>query len=257
MRAVTIRVCVLSMSVIGAAHAQPVLEGTAVRNRLYRLQSRFELAPSVGLGLAPHLTNHVNLAVSAAYNLADAWAIELRAGYSLSGHTATADQIGRNFLELDPAQRLRTTDDLSGLWELKGNGLLGVRWAPIYGKLSLFSEVPLHFQAYLWAGGGAGQLHRESVVYCRQVTSRDAGACSDWLKENAIRALGSAAVGFRFFTSHSGLIKFELRDYIFRDSFLTSIDRMVAERGEPTGTPASSPGFTNLFTFELGYAFIF
>jgi hypothetical protein len=31
----------------------------------------------------------------------------------------------------------------------------------------------------------------------------------------------------------------------------------VAERGEPTGTPASSPGFTNLFTFELGYAFIF
>jgi outer membrane beta-barrel protein len=253
-----IRVFALSLAAfLDRAQAQPVLENVAVRNRMYRMQSKFELAPSVGFGLAPHLINHVNFALGAAYNLTDAWAAELRASYALSGHTATADQVGQNFLQLDPARRLRLTDDLSGLWEMKGSGLLGIRWAPIYGKLSLFSELPVHFQGYLWAGGGVGRLHRESVVYCRQVSSRDSGACADWLKEDATRAVASAAAGFRFFTSQRGSIRVELRDYIFRDSYLTSVDRVLAERGEPTGVPARSPGLINLFMFEFGYTFIF
>lgn len=253
-----IRACALFVvALIGSAQAQPVLERTAVRNRLYRTGSRFELAPSVGFAFASQLTKHVNLALGVAYNMTDAWAAELRASYALSGHTATADQVGQNFLQLDPARRLRITDDLSGLWEMKGSALLGIRWAPVYGKLSLFSELPVHFQGYLWAGGGAARLHRESVVYCRQVSSRDTGACADWLKEDATRPMASAAAGFRFFTSQSGSVKLELRDHIFRDSFLTSVDRVLAERGEPTGAPASSPGIINLFMFELGYTFIF
>jgi outer membrane beta-barrel protein len=240
----------------GGARAEPILEGVAVRNRLYRMQSKFELAPTVGFGLAPQLTRHVHVALGAAYNFSETWALELRAGYSFSGHSATADEIGRNFLELDPAHRLRSTDDLSALWEMKANGLVGVRWTPLYGKLSIFSEWPLHFQAYLWAGGGAAQLHRQSIVYCRQVASREAGACADWLTENATRATGSAALGLRFFTSQRGSLRFELRDYIFRDSFLTSIDRVLAESGQTTGRPASSPGIVHLPSLELGYTFI-
>jgi len=253
-----IRVCALSLAgFLGTAQAQPVLENVAVRNRLYSMQSKFELAPSVGFGLAPHLINHVNLTVAGAYNFTDAWAVEVRASYAFSGHTATADQVGQNFLQLDPARRLRLTDDLSGLWEMKGSALLGIRWAPIYGKLSLFSELPVHFQGYLWLGGGAGRLHRESVVYCRQVSSRDNGSCADWLKEDATRPVASAAAGFRFFTSQRGAIRIELRDYFFRDSYLTSVDRVLAESGVQTGVPASSPGFINLFMVDLGYTFIF
>ncbi len=34
------------------------------------------------------------------------------------------------------------------------NGSIGARWQPIYGKINLIAELPVHFQLYLWAGGG-------------------------------------------------------------------------------------------------------
>jgi outer membrane beta-barrel protein len=253
LRALVVLIC----GGLGTAQAQPVLEGAPVRNRLYRTQGKFELSPSLGFAVASQLVNQINLGLGAAYNFSDSWAAEFRTGFAFSGHTGTADQIAQSFLQLDPARRMRLTDDLRGLWELKANALLGIRWSPIYGKLSLFSELPLHFQGYLWLGGGAGRLHRQSIVYCRQLSSRDAGTCGEWLTDDATKPVASAAVGFRFFTSRSGSINLEVRDYLFRDSYLTSIDRVLAERGEPTGAPAGSPGAVNLFAFQLGYAFLF
>lgn len=237
--------------------AQGVVENVVVQNRLYRVSSRFELSLSVGVTPVSRLTEHIPLAVSAAYNASEAFAVELRAGYAITRHTGVASQVARDFLRLDPGRRMRITDDLSALWEMRANGAIGIRWAPIYGKISLLSELPVHFQAYLWGGGGLGQFHRQSVVYCKQVLDRDAGACSDWLSENKVRPLASFAFGMRYFIGQHGSIKMELRNYLFPDSYLTSIDRIAAERGEATGTPASSPGLINLVTFELGYAFIF
>jgi outer membrane beta-barrel protein len=248
--------CALFLSTAAPAQ-QSVVENVAVRNRLYRVANRLELSAAVGFGLARELTEHVNLSLGAAYNVTDTWAFEIRAGYAISGHTNIARQLSRNFLQFDPNQRNRIADDLSALWEMKANGQVGVRWAPIYGKISLLAEIPVHFQVQFWAGGGVGQFHRESVVYCRQLISRSDGTCGDWLSEDTVRPMGSVAAALRFFSHRSGSFKLELRDYIFRDSYLTSIDRVIAERGEPTGVPSNSPGIIQLFTLELGYAVFF
>lgn len=259
MKALTIYVALLSGTLLSSAAswAQGVVENVAVRNRLYSLRSRFELSPSVGVSAAPHLTRHFMFTAAAAYNLTNVWAFEVRAGYAASGHTALAREVAEAFLRLDPSRRERITDDLSALWEMKANGSVSLRWAPVYGKISLLSELPVHFQAYLSGGAGVGQFHRESIVYCKRVVSRDDGRCGEWLDETAIRPLASVAFGLRFFSHSSGSIKLELRDYFFPDRYLTSIDRLSAERGDNTGTPASSPGLIHLVTFELGYAFIF
>ena len=249
-------ICLCTCAAVGSARAQPALEGAAVRNRLYRTGGKFEVSPSLGLSVGSQLISQVNLGFGAAYNFSEVWAAELRTGFSFSGHTGTADQIARSFLQLDPARRMRLTDDLRGLWELKGNALLGLRWMPIYGKVSLFSELPLNFQGYLWLGGGVGRLHRQSVVYCRQFADHEAGTCGEWLTDDATRPVASAAFGFRFFTSQRGSIGLEFRDYLFRESYLTTIDRVLAEGGVATGTP-SSRGVANLFAFQLAYAFFF
>jgi outer membrane beta-barrel protein len=131
-----------------------------------------------------------------------------------------------------------------------------VRWAPIYGKISLLAELPVHFQAYLSLGGGAGSFVRQSLVYCRQVTSRTDGTCGDWLSESRVTGLVTGAAGMRFYVSNYGAIRFEVRDYAFPDQYLVNIDRQVAEAGGVTGEPGAA-GLTHLVLFDFGYSFVF
>lgn len=241
-----------------SATNQALIEHVVVRNRIYNMKGRFELTPTVGLTVVTKLTDQYNFNLGFAYNVSDTLAFEVRGGYAYSRHTNLADQVGSHLLNRDPKKEVKETDDMSGLWELKANGLAGVRWAPLYGKISLLAELPVHFQAYLWAGAGAGTFDRESIVYCQSVESRADGVCANWLTErNKVKWLGSVAAGMRFFTHQGGGIVVQLRDYVFPDSFLRKIDRTVAEANGPTGTPAANPGLTNLVLVDLGYSFIF
>jgi len=235
------------------ALAEELLERVVVRNRLYRVAGRFEISPTIGFSLVDRLTSHINLTLGLGYHFSDSWALELRAGYAFSGHTSLADQVAADFLQ----KNIQLVDDLSSLWEMKGSAVLGVRWSPIYGKISLLAEVPVHFQTYVWLGGGVGSFHRQSVVYCEQLSGSGPGDyhCGGWLTQNRIGGLGSAAFGFRFFTGQGGAVMLEFRDYLFADSYLTGIEKLVAGSGGQTGVPAKSPGLINLVLFDVGYAF--
>jgi len=242
----------------GTSRADEVLERVVVRNRLHSVAGRLELSPSLGFSLSDTLTNHTTLSGGIAFNVAESFAIEGRATYALTRHTALADRVSSKFLSRDPSFSIRNVDDLENLWEMKWNLMGGLRWAPVYGKLSLVSELPVHYQAYLWVGGGVAGLHRESAVYCLNLSSRDEGTCSEWLTDDRVSPLGSAALGMRFFVGKSGSLKLELRDYVFADAYRVNIDRVAAESGDRTsGTLSTSPGLTHVVVFDIGYAFIF
>jgi outer membrane beta-barrel protein len=178
--------------------------------------------------------------------------VEVRAGYAVSSTTSLAKQASDKLLsKADPV----ITDDFTNSWQLKFNSAVGIRWAPLYGKLSLFAEVPIHFQAYLSAGGGIGTVHRQSVVLCTAPGA--GGSCASWFEENRTTWLATAAIGMRFFTHKSGAIRFEIRDYAFRDSYLVQIDRARGLAGVPTGVRAKNPGLNSIVFAELGYAFLF
>lgn len=246
------------------APAEDVVEKISVRNRLYTLGGRLELSGHVSFMILNQLTDHINLNIGVGYNIADTLAVELRGGYAISRHTGLARQVSEQLLQRNPTNEVRVTDDLANLWEMNANGIVGIRWQPIYGKLSLLAELPVHFQWYLWAGAGGGTFKRESVVYCTGGVNRGTGECGNgYLRETKVGAVGSAAMGLRFFTHQKGGITLEVRNYLYPDSYLTQIDRTVAERqGDPnapptTGTPAQSPGMTALWMFDIGYTFIF
>ncbi len=243
---------------------QTLIERTVVRNRLYEVDKRFELSPTFGLTLVNRLTQHWNLNLGAAYNFHETLAFEVRGGYAISRHTGLADQIGQAFLRRNPnpPQGERTvTDDLENLWEMKANGAAGVRWAPLYGKLGLMAEVPVHFQAYLWAGGGAGMFERESIVQCLVTPNRGEGTCgadgSGWQRESRVSWLASGAAGLRFFTHSGGGLKVEVRNYVWPDRFLEDINRAQAEAGAENGTYSNNPGLSQIVLVDLGYSFIF
>lgn len=239
------------------ANPEEVIEGVVVRERLYSTGGRLEVSPTIGFTVLNRLTDHQNLNLGIAYNVTDTIAFEARGGYALSRHTGLANNIAANLLRRDPARELGLVDDLAELWEMQANAAIGIRWNPIYGKISLLADVPVHFQTYIWAGGGFGTFKRESIVECLQVESRGDGLCAQYNTVNRAGPLASVALGFRFFTHQGGAVRVEVRDYAFTDSFKQKIDRRASEGGNETGEDVASPGFINLVLFDLGYVFLF
>lgn len=239
----------------GSASAEgELIEKTVVRNRLFTVAGRPELGLNVGFMPMPRLTDHLNVNAHFAYNVSDTMAFELRGGYALSRHTGLANQIAEEVAA--DATMLKVTD-LSDLWELNGNGMVGVRWAPIYGKISLMAELNAHFQAYLWLGAGGGQFHRESITICNQ---RSGSTCNAFYSEDRVGALASAALGARFFLASRHSLALEVRDYSFPDSYYQNVDRKQAESpASPTGGGelARNAGITNLVQLDVGYSFLF
>ena len=238
---------------LSSASADEILERAVVRNRLFSVAHRLEITPVLGVSLVDRLVSHLNFTLGVAYNFSDHWAVEGRVGYAISGHNGLADQVAQHFLQKD----IRMVDDLSSLWEMKANALAGIRWSPIYGKISLVAELPVHFQFYLWAGGGVGHFRRQSLVFCQQLSEVTPGTfrCGGWRTDSRVRGVASAAVGWRVFTGQRGSLLVELRNYLFADSYLVGIDKSVAGANGQTGTPARSPGLINLVLLDFGYTF--
>lgn len=273
MRARTLRflVSVALLLVAPGALAQEqeeLIDNVVVRNRLFRPAGNLELSVGVGLPVLTHLTAHYTLDVGLGYNLFDTLALEARAGWALSRQTGLARTISESFLDREDK---KITDELEDLWQMNLHGVAGVRWAPVYGKLSLVADIPAHFQAYLWAGGGLGSFRRQSIIQCANVVDRDLGICDDrsdpldrgtakenfWVSEMRVAPVGSAAVGFRFFVGERHGLRLEVRDWIFQDQYRVGLSRDDWESGRETGTFSESPGLTHLVQFDLGYTFLF
>ncbi|WP_434390124.1 outer membrane beta-barrel domain-containing protein [Melittangium boletus] len=258
----------LVLSALSASAQQQVLDPAAVRHRLYSPENRLELSLAVGLPAREYLTGHYNLNVGVAYNALRTLGLEARGGYALSRHTGLARSLSESFLNREDK---RITDELSDMWEMGAHGVVGVRWAPIYGKLSLLSDATAHFQAYLWAGGGLASLRRESIVQCSRVVDRARGICDNrtnptdastatesyWRTDSRVAPVVSAAVGLRFFLTQRQALRLELRDWVFQDQFRVNVDRERWEAGQESGEPSPNPGFTHLVQFDLGYTFLF
>jgi outer membrane beta-barrel protein len=235
---------------------EELVESVAVRNRLYTPGGRWEIGPAVGLTVLSRLTNHYLFNLGAAYNFSDKFAAEIRGGYAYSFQTALARDAAAMLLVADPAVTKQVRSDFADLWQMRASAIVGVRWAPIYGKISLMAEVPVHFQTYLAAGIGGGTFHRQSLVMCLQA-DRSQGTCANYYQEDKFKPILSGALGFRFFTHQGGGLKVEIRTWTFPDSYRLLIDRKLAETGEVNGDERGSRGFTNLVFFDLGYSFLF
>lgn len=239
-----------------------LVEKVAVRNRLFSVENRFEIGGNVGFSLLTRLTDHYNFNVSFAYNIKDWFALELRGGYAYSRHTSLADQIQSDFAANG---NLKTANDAADLWEMTANAVLGLRFQPIYGKINLLAELPVHFQLYLWVGGGAGLLKQESLVLCAQRSSNS--TCDQFYTDQKVSPLVSLALGFRFFVAGGHSIKIEARDYSYLDSYWTGVTRKTGDTANTFssaeqiqaagGTQSPNAGITNLVQFDLGYAFVF
>jgi outer membrane beta-barrel protein len=128
------------------------------------------------------------------------------------------------------------------------NATAALRWAPIYGKLSVVGELPVHFKAFVLAGAGAGGMKRDSVV-----SFTDSAFTP--LHESATKPLFVGGVGMHFFLTQWAGLRIEVRDVAFPDSYRERIILQPSEGAASEGKPAGSPGLTNLVFVQVGAVF--
>jgi outer membrane beta-barrel protein len=273
-RALAFVLLAASVVPVGADAAEP--EKVVVRNRKFTSEGKFEVSANVGLNLAAYLTDHTNLVLDVAYNITENWAVQLAGGYAISRHTSVAQTASDTIVKSSPATSAKIVDDFEDLWQMTWNATGAVRWTPIYGKLNIAAELPVHFQLYLLLGGGAGGMFRDSLVYCigARPTSGTV-SCSANPEGTELKALHASEVkpivlgglGMKFFVNEWAGLRLEVRDMAFPDSYRVKINRASAEAdtgardagdaAATQGEKASSPGFTNLVFFQIGAVFAF
>jgi len=270
-RAVTLVAVFACLLPVAAQAAEP--EKVVVRNRKFTADGKFEASVNVGLSLATYLTDHTNLQASVAYNLTENWALELGGGYALSRHTSVARQASDTIVKDSPERASKVVDDFSDLWQMTWSATAALRWTPLYGKINVAAELPVHFQFYLLLGGGAGGMQRDSLVYCIGSRPSSGAVSCGYGEEDALRPLHQEEVkpiilggfGMKFFVTQWLGLRLEVRDEAFPDSFREDINRAEAERdtsaadgAAPTqGVEAASPGFTHLVFAQVGFVFTF
>lgn len=270
---VRVTACLTAVLAAGQALAQQesseLVEKVAVRNRLYSVGGKWELGATVGVSLLSRLTDHYNFNAAAAYNLTDWLGLELRGGYALSRHTSLADQIQADFLTQvygATTTSFATVSDLADTWQMTVNSAVGLRFQPIYGKIGLMAELPVHFQLYLWVGGGFGLFQKESLTICFDVSACreqvQSGRRGGYLTETKPGPLVSLALGIRFWLPVTGgrhVFRIEARDYSYLDSYYIEVTRTQLNANNQTGGGRLSPGagVTNLVMLDLGYTFLF
>ncbi|MHB1846823.1 MAG: outer membrane beta-barrel domain-containing protein, partial [Deltaproteobacteria bacterium] len=238
-----------------------------------------------GLSLQNSLTQAVNPQLDIAYHLSEAWAIDLLVGYAFGGTTdlqcqaqnpgatATGSQgcsgthsifKGTQVTTQNSSGSNRSFSDLPNLWILNGpNAELGLRWEPIYGKLSLLTELPIHFKWYLQAAAGVAQFSRTSVDFCATYDPNAAGGQGDCAQnasgyETAYQTqyswLGSVATGLRFMFLGRGGLTLGLRDYLWGDSYATSF---TANQFGSTPPAPTAHGVTSSLFADIGLGWTF
>jgi outer membrane beta-barrel protein len=99
-----------------------------------------------------------------------------------------------------------------------------VIWAPLYGKISLVSELDMNLQFYALAGGGVNGTRRVHVKMpnsprsATDFTLTNGGLGQGGVLSN-LKAHGTAGLGLRLFLSTRFDVRLEARDLFFLDNF--------------------------------------
>lgn len=156
----------------------------SVQRKAFLKRKRIELYPTFSVDLNDPFYTHLIVGAGLAYHLADSLALEIRGGFVI-------DSIEQSAIRFTRQSTDALVDDVPEFkWHADANFL----WSPFYGKVSMFGDGILHFDAYVSAGGG--------------VFTTDA----------ATNPAANFGIGQRYFLTDWLTVRAELRDYIFMDS---------------------------------------
>jgi len=161
----------------------------SIQRKPFIKKGRWELTPLFIISLNDAFYQKMGGGASLAYHLADSLGLELHAGYV---GTVQTDMVG--FFQ-------QANQALPKVSQLQYYLTANVMWSPLYGKLSLFTDEIVHFDAYLVGGFGMAST------------------------ETGIKFASSIGLGLRYFATSWLVIKIEVRDMIYTEKLKLDVQR--------------------------------
>jgi outer membrane beta-barrel protein len=245
----------LALAAAGAAGAGEVVYGpdgapTVVQNKLHSMSGLWEVGGRVVTALNSAYVQHTGGVLSVTYHPNESFdfGVELSGNLTSLSDLATRIRTGiassSTALAQTPPQ---WKNELAHADQLKYGAFVVARLAPVYGKLSLASELAIHLQVYVLLGVGAGGVHRESINLCA-VSS--AVGCPDgpFLVTDSVKPMAELGGGLRFYLGDRLSLLVELRELLYPTSLQTLTDPNVAT------SVATQSSLGNLADVALGLA---
>lgn len=200
-----------------------------VSGHLFLMDGRFEVSPGIGISLRDAFWQKIGFGAAFTYHFTEAVGVSARATYNLSlisGAAQICDPEGGGCASPTDAE-LSTFDGQPANVSFGRMSLLtsvDLQWAPLYGKLALFSEKILNFNMYILAGP-------TFLMY------GPPGATE-------FTVGGNLGVGFRFFFNQWLTLRLEVRDVLYFE-----------KNGRDPAPGAGS--FRNQLMTEIGFSMFF
>ncbi len=192
---------------------------------------RADVAALLSLSLVDKYNSHQGLIVEGRYHLLDSFAVGGLLGYLHGALTSiVTDESGiiGNRVSSCAKQMQAGCDEIDpkvpDLAQVTGIATLEGIWAPLYGKISLVSELDVNLQVYALFGAGLNGTRRVRVYTTtdssNQLTYRleGGGLFADGLFNDA-KLHGAFGLGLRVFATRSLDVRVEVRDLVFMDQF--------------------------------------
>jgi len=234
-------------SVIG-----PAAPPTTVQGKIHQLSRRWEVGVALGTVLNTSLVDQHGGLLSISYH-PNEW---VDVGVDVLANRTSFSGLSGQIRDRLPSRtnpgtgQPNTGDEIEGADQMRGGALVMARIAPIYGKLNLAAELPVHFQAFLLAGAGGAVFKHESVNLC---ASPGDAACApgDYQTSSSLKPVGEVGGGFRFYLGQRWSLRTEVRAFLYPASVLRGAD--LTQPG--TGTSARYLGLVT--TLGLGASALF
>jgi outer membrane beta-barrel protein len=200
-----------------------------VSGHLFRKKGRFELSPSGALSVKDAFFTKYMLGAALTYHALESFGIGLHFNYAFPVVAGAAQVCNSDPTTGPTGCRSPTMAELDGRapGQITLIGGLEGQWAPLYGKLGIFSESFMHFDIY--AVGGV------NVVQYAGPSSTGAGSASQ------TTVGGNAGLGLRIFLNRWLTLRTEIRDLIYQEKVV----------------PIPSTQLRQQILFELGFSIFF
>lgn len=202
-----------------------------VSGHLFLMDGRFEVSPGIGLSLRDAFWQKVGFGAAFTYHFTEAVGVSARGTYNLSlisGAAQICDPVGGG-CALPTEAELSTANGQPAnvsFGRMSFLASIDLQWAPLYGKLALFSEKILNFNMYVLAGP-------TFLLYGPpDATEFTVG--------------GNVGVGFRFFLNEWLTIRLEVRDVLY-------LEKGPADRA----ALPNNDSFRNQLMAEFGFSMFF
>lgn len=174
-----------------------------ISGQLYMKAGRFELTPTLNLSVNdPFFTKYFG-GLKLDYHLTEFWSVGVTGAAGASSPTGSASICTAN-------QGCSKPTDAQ-LYQVPGRirSMAGaeVAWSPVYGKLNILAEVPVHFDLSIL--GGADWVSYDEVLSAAvAATGKSPGGASS--------IGGHLGLGMRLFLSRLMALRLEVKDYVYK-----------------------------------------